>query len=285
MYGIIVYEEKDALYNRSFIEYLIEQGKKKGLTLELCLLEKFEFGISETGYVVRYDNKPFRRPEVVLYRCREYLLSRQFESMGIVVVNSSKVCEICNDKAATYQYVAKLGIHMVPSLFVKNNRLKEAIEYSKEAVVVKAVSGHGGSQVCLIHPDNKEEMKSCIVTMEGEDVVVQPLIKGREQDLRVYVIGGKIIAAVLRSANGDFRSNFSLGGSVELYSLSEEEREIVEAITSELALDYAGIDFIIGENGELIFNEIEDVVGARMLYQCSDLDIVPMYIDHILQKL
>ncbi|MDO5521472.1 MAG: RimK family alpha-L-glutamate ligase [bacterium] len=285
MNGIIVYEEKDALHNQSFIDYLIEKGREKGLTLELCLFEKFSFGIHETGYFIEYDGKPFQRPGVVLYRCREYLLSRQFEAMGIPVVNSSKVCEICNDKALTYQYVAGLGIPMVPSLFVRNDRIQDVVQHSKEDMVVKAVNGHGGSQVCLVNPTDKEQMEECLATINGEDAVVQPLIKGRGQDLRVYIVGGEIVAAVLRSANGDFRANFSLGGSVMLYTLSEQEEAIVKKITKLLSLDYAGIDFIIGENGELIFNEIEDVVGARMLYQCSDLDIVPLYLDHIIQKL
>jgi len=48
--------------------------------------------------------------------------------------------------------------------------------------------------------------------------------------------------------------------------------------------DMVGIDFILDDNGNLVFNEIEDVVGARMLYQCSDIDIVKEYLSYISKK-
>lgn len=281
MYGIIVYEEQDAIYNRSFIDYLIKEGKTQGITLELMLYEGFSYGIRENATFIEYENRKMMRPDFVIYRCRKYLLSRQFETMGIKVFNSSKVCEICNDKSLTYQYMSTLGIPMVPGVFVENKQLEKILNDQQEDMVVKAVAGHGGSQVCLVKQGDVQSIEEAIRIMDGESVVVQPLVKGRGQDLRVYVIGGRIIAAVLRSAVSGFKSNFSLGGSVELYELSEREKELVEKITAQLSLDYAGIDFIIGDNGQLIFNEIEDVVGARMLYQCSDIDIVPIYLAYL----
>lgn len=285
MNGIIVYEKKDADYNQSYIDYMIEEGKKKSMTLTLCLYEKFSYGIREDGFFVQYEGKPLETIDFVIYRCREYLLSRQFEAMGIRVFNNSKVCEICNDKALTYQYVAKTKIPMVPSLFVRNSEIRAILSNYKDKVVMKAVHGHGGSQVCLVDPMDEADIDAKCKLMNGENVVIQPLIQGRRQDLRVYIMGGAIFAAVLRSAKEGFRANFSLGGNVSLYSLSQEEEELIEQITSLLALDYAGIDFIIGEQGELIFNEIEDVVGARMLYQCSELDVVPVYLEYIKNEL
>lgn len=284
MYGIIVYEEQDAVYNRSFIEYLVEEGKKQGMTLELMLYEKFTYGIRGNTTFIEYENRVVEQVDFVLYRCRKYLLSRQFESMGISVFNSSKVCEICNDKALTYQFISSLSIPMVPSLFVENKQLVEVLGRQQEDVVVKAVAGHGGSQVCLVKPKDAHSLQEAVKIMDGERAVIQPLIKGRGQDLRVYILGDKIIAAVLRSANSGFKSNFSLGGSVALYELSQSEIELVQKIMAQLSLDYAGIDFIVGEDGRLIFNEIEDVVGARMLYQCSDLDVVPMYLAYVKQQ-
>jgi glutathione synthase/RimK-type ligase-like ATP-grasp enzyme len=115
--------------------------------------------------------------------------------------------------------------------------------------------------------------------------VVQPLIGSRHQDLRVYVIGNKIQAAVLRTAKEGFKSNYSLGGEVSLYFLSEQETEIVNTIMDQFDFGLVGIDFIIGDEGELIFNEIEDVVGSRMLYRCSDINIVERYLKFIRKQL
>ena len=97
----------------------------------------------------------------------------------------------------------------------------------------------------------------------------------------MYVIGNQIITAVLRTAISGFKSNFSLGGEVKEYKLSTKEIALVQNIINLFEIGLAGIDFIIGDNGELIFNEIEDVVGARMLYQCTDINLVGMYLEFI----
>jgi gamma-F420-2:alpha-L-glutamate ligase len=204
--------------------------------------------------------------------------------MGVRVFNNSFVSELCNDKAKTYQYLAKTGIKMVDSSFHRNQQIKEAFEVVKQPTVIKTVDGHGGSQVFLVEPEDirKEGLVNEIIKSLGSsDVVVQPLTGSRHQDLRVYVIGKEIIACVLRTAKEGFKSNFSLGGEVRLYELSEAERSIVNTIIRQFDFDLVGIDFIIGDEGELIFNEIEDVVGSRMLYQCSDINIVSLYLQYI----
>jgi gamma-F420-2:alpha-L-glutamate ligase len=204
--------------------------------------------------------------------------------MGITVFNNSVVSEICNDKAKTYQYLASTGIKMVDSVFCQNAQIKQVIDEVQTPTVIKAVEGHGGSQVFLIQDHSRAmsiEHTEVIEKLAGSDVVVQPFTGTRNQDLRVYVIGAEIIAAVLRTAKEGFKSNFSLGGEVRLYSLSEAEVVIVNRIIQMFDFGLVGIDFIIGDEGELIFNEIEDVVGSRMLYQCSDINIVEKYLSYI----
>lgn len=288
MVGIIVYEKAAAEYNQYYIKQYIDEGAALGLEISLCIYEDLSFGICNNKEVIRYQGKVLSGVAFAINRTRESILSRQFEQIGIPVFNSSIVCEVCNNKALTYQYLAKSRINMIDTIFLRNDQLKSFLSSCLEECVIKAVHGHGGSQVCLYQPqtgDVKARQEEILRIIGTEDVVVQPLIIGRRQDLRVYVIGNEIIAAVLRSAKDDFRANYSLGGSVQLYDLCEKERKIVQKIISLFDFDYVGIDFLIGQDGELIFNEIEDVVGARMLYQCSDIDVVPLYLAHILEKL
>jgi gamma-F420-2:alpha-L-glutamate ligase len=188
---------------------------------------------------------------------------------------------------------------MVDSSFYRNSQVSEALTMLQNETVIKAVDGHGGSQVFLINERQNNNPEEGIETLDysGEemdgvrqyilngigssDVVIQPFTGSRCQDLRVYVIGKEIIAAVLRTAASGFKSNYSLGGEVRLYELSEQELVIVNIIIDEFDFGLVGIDFIIGDNGELIFNEIEDVVGARMLYQTSEINIVERYLSYI----
>ena len=100
------------------------------------------------------------------------------------------------------------------------------------------------------------------------------------KDLRVWAIGNDIITSILRESDTDFRSNFCLGGRATPYKMSEEEKSLVKRILSLVESDYIGIDFLF-DGGHLIFNEIEDTVGARMVYDKTDIDIIKLYCDYI----
>ena len=104
------------------------------------------------------------------------------------------------------------------------------------------------------------------------------------KDLRVWAVGGKIITAILRESNSDFRSNFCLGGSATVYQLRDKEINLVEKIINLVKSDYIGIDFLF-HKGELVFNEIEDTVGARMVYEKTDIDILKIYCDYIKREM
>jgi gamma-F420-2:alpha-L-glutamate ligase len=290
MIAWLIYFQEGANYNHQYIRFHIEEGKKLGIDVKLLIVEEMEFGVNQNQWFIRYQGKNIDKPDFAICRVIYPLLSRQLEYMGIRVFNNSFVSEICNDKARTYQYLAKTGIKMVDSSFYRNVQAEAAMRKVTEPSVIKAVDGHGGSQVYLVeyyNPGNlisKERMNKDIILkgLGSSDVVLQPLTGNRHQDLRVYVIGNEIIAAVLRTAKEGFKSNFSLGGEVCLYQLSEEEKKLVTIILDQFDFGLVGIDFIIGDEGELIFNEIEDVVGSRMLYQCSDINIVERYLQYIL---
>jgi gamma-F420-2:alpha-L-glutamate ligase len=288
MLAWIIYHRDNAVYNRQYINFYVEEGAKLGIEFRLLIVEEMEFGVREGHWFLTYQREEPARPDFVICRAIYPLLTRQLEYMGIPVFNNSVVSELCNDKARTYQYLATSGISMVNTSFYKNAQLEEVIHRAKAPTVIKAVAGHGGSQVFLVKGNNETDPTKASFVLErmsGCDAVVQPLTGTRNQDLRVYVIGKEIVASVLRTAKEGFKSNFSLGGEVSLYTLREEEKTIVNRIIDRFEFGLVGIDFIIGDEGELIFNEIEDVVGSRMLYQCSNINIVERYLTYIRSKL
>ncbi len=285
MLGWIIYHRENALYNQQYIRFYLEEGAKQGIDFRLLLVEDLEFGVQDGQWFIIHQKEILPKPDFVICRAIYPLLNKQLEYMWIPVFNNSFVSEICNDKAKTYQYLAQAGIKMVDSRFYRKSMLREVIEQIETPTVIKSVDGHGGKQVFLLpgKPQllSSEYKEEIIRKLSGSDVVVQPLTGTKNQDLRVYVIGKDIIAAVLRTAKEGFRSNFSLGGEVGLYTLKEAEIELVNKIINLFDFGLVGIDFIIGDEGELIFNEIEDVVGSRMLYQCSDINIVEKYLSFI----
>jgi gamma-F420-2:alpha-L-glutamate ligase len=289
MIGWLLYSRQDIEKNKAYIDFYREEGKGLDIDIQLIITEELEFGIKNKAWFITYKNELVKYPDFAICRTIYPLLNKQLEYVGINVFNNSHIAEICNDKAKTYQYVAQLGIPMVDSVFTKNSAVLNSLETAVEPCIIKAVAGHGGSQVFLYNPNSTtdvEKEKSSIYTkLQGADTVVQPLIGTNHQDLRVYIIGDEIIAAVLRTAKEGFKSNFSLGGEVETYTLSDTEVKLVKRIISLFDIGMVGIDFIIGDDSELIFNEIEDVVGARMLYQCTKINLVRLYLEFICNQI
>lgn len=288
MIGWLIYSEVDAKKNEVYIRFYLEEGYKRGVEIRLIYREALEFGIKGSQLFLSYEGREFAPPDFVISRTIYPLLSRQLELMGIPVFNNAEVARICNDKALTYQYIARTGLSIIDTSFVKNIDIRSQIEKITKPAVIKAVDGHGGSQVFLLEEKDLNQpgaIEEMIEQMKCSDSVLQPLTGNKNSDLRVYVIGKDIITAVIRTANTGFRSNYSLGGEISVYTLSDQEKVMVNKIIELFDFGLVGIDFLIGNNGELIFNEIEDVVGARMLYSCTKINLVGLYLDFILNRI
>lgn len=197
-------------------------------------------------------------PDFVVNRTNHYEIAEGFEQKGIRVFNPSSLTRLANDKQKCYEFMAENVIEIMP------------INYTGVPVVKKARGGKGGTEVFMLHKAEPFE----------NGFVYQKPASDLGRDLRVWLIGGEIIAAVLRQSETDFRSNFCLGGSASVYSLSDEERELVKKISSLVSYDYIGIDFVFNR-GKIVFNEIEDTVGARMVYDKTDIDIISKYCKYI----
>lgn len=272
----IIYQRKDAKHNRAYIKMYEEEGQKLGICFSLMYLEEFMIEDKTGKQILKYKGNDEMFPDFVVNRSRNAEIARCLELLGIKVYNSSEVTRICNNKAETYQAITKAGIPCIPTRYYKNEQLSKLTFLPGE--VIKAVDGHGGAQVF------EGSQEHCVINqgIGDSDFVVQPKIEGPGQDIRVYVIGNKIFAAVKRQTNGDFRANFSLGGKVSLYEMNAEEKELTQKIISQFAFSMVGIDFIVEKDGKWVFNEMEDAVGARMLYQCSNLHIVKDYLNYII---
>lgn len=279
--GWLIYDKAGAQYNKQYIAMHKEEGEALQISFSLLYAEEINFGVKNGEMCIWYQGQLQKKPDFAICRTIAPKLSMMLEWAGIRVFNSSFVSEIANDKAKTYAYLAGKGIPMTDSVFGTAEWLNGKIDGFEEDTVIKAVNGHGGVQVFRTGTDNTSSIQTGI----GEsDVIVQSMVKGPGQDVRVYVIGTEIVAAVCRTSQDGFRSNYSLGGKVELYELSSKQKDLVEKIIGEFDFGLVGIDFLIDEQEDFVFNEIEDVVGARMLYQVSDINLLHEYFVYILSQ-
>lgn len=196
--------------------------------------------------------------DFVINRTNDYKIAEYFENRGVRVFNPSSLSKLANNKQYCYEFMEKNGVPIMP------------VNYKGAPVVKKKTDGAGGKEVFWLN--------QCEPFEEG--YVYQKPCDTLGKDLRVWVIGEKIITSILRESKKDFRSNFCLGGSATPYKLSQEEKKMVEMVISLVPCDYVGIDFLFND-GKLVFNEIEDTVGARMVYTVTDIDIIKIYCDYI----
>ncbi|RYG74830.1 hypothetical protein EU245_01205 [Lentibacillus lipolyticus] len=281
MEGWLIYNATDAKQNESFIKWFLEEARLQDITLHFVRREDLTIGIFGNAQTVLFHSRPAVLPDFAVVRTIDPMLSRQLESLGITVFNPAETAAICNNKALTHFHVGKLGIPSADTIFAAKGSPLPAKAPMPFPFVVKDTGGRGGKQVSLVTdtPSWDSVREQCT---SSHDLIFQTAKNiQRGKDVRVFVIGEEIIGAVLRENAHDFRANYKLGGSASWYALGEHEQNLVHQITSNFRFGMVGIDFLLDEDGGLLFNEIEDVVGSRTLSAVSNINIVRQYISYI----
>lgn len=276
----LLYDDIDFAVNQGYARMMKERGEPLGLNIETVLLSEITLSMSEDGVpYVLYKGEAVH-PDAVLSRQRFDLISDHFEKMGIPVFNNSKVCRICNDKRLTYQFLH--GLPMPKTLFLSPTQSVPP-PGTVFPVIVKPACSHGGDRILLVN--NEQEWHEAVQRILPQPALQQAVVTDAGKDLRVYVLHGEILAGVLRTAKSGVVSNFKQGGHVTLHELTPEERELAQTVIRRFEaagapLHMAGVDLLY-DHGHPVIGEVEDVVGSRMLYQTSDLDIVQLYLEKI----
>ncbi|MGN0818580.1 MAG: RimK family alpha-L-glutamate ligase [Candidatus Coproplasma sp.] len=261
MIGWLIYGNEGLNRNKWFAERLIEAASERGVEL---LLKKYAVNAAYCGVN--------GLPDFVIVREIRPEIQKFFEERNVRVFNNFRTAKIANDKYETYLMARRLNLPVMHTVTAERADFFPC--------VLKTRAGHGGSEVFWIN--DRAELERAPVGLE--DCIAQQPCSDLGKDMRVYSFGGKITAGILRTSDSDFRSNYSLGGCVERAEVSREQEEIVQAIYSELGYDFVGVDFIVN-NGRWVLNEIEDVVGTRMLYKCTEIDAAEEYIEYIVNSL
>jgi gamma-F420-2:alpha-L-glutamate ligase len=267
MIGWMVYYREDAEKNRTYIQWFQAEGKLLGMMIELKILEELD-GLREQVL-----------PDFVLNRSRDAQISEQLEALGVRCVNPAEVSRIANDKWETYRFFKKHQIPMLPTwgAIVDNNLKKQ--KFCGYPLVAKSVDGHGGSEVFIV--ENAEAWNPVIEVLFGRKIVIQKMCGMIGRDLRIFVLGGEAIAAVLRQSESDFRANYSLGGQIRLAELTKEQKKIVKKICQVFPMEWGGIDLLFDSEDHFYLNEVEDAVGSRSLSQLTELNVARMVLSYI----
>lgn len=181
---------------------------------------------------------------------------RQFENAGIYTTLGSDPLLKVRDKLSCLQLLAGSGIPVPKTLLINNPEsipilLRQVTPYP---VIIKLIAGTQGVGVMLAETEHNALSILEAFQATNEKVLVQEFIKeAKGQDIRAFIVGGKVVAAMKRTARpGEFRSNLHRGGTSAPIRLSSLEEEIAVKAADVTGLSVAGIDMLQSNNGPLV---------------------------------
>lgn len=212
---------------------------------------------------------------------------RQFEAMGTYPLNGSISITRARDKLRAHQLLSRKNIGMPITGFAHSpSNIKDLIKMVGGApLVIKLLEGTQGKGVLLA--ENTKMAEALIEAFRGLDAffLIQEFIKeAKGTDIRCFVVGDKVVAAMRRSAQpGDFRANIHMGGSAEKIKITPQERKMAVQAAKILGLNMAGVDLVRSHRGPLIL-EVNSSPGLKGIEGASGLDIADAIIKYVEQN-
>ena len=209
---------------------------------------------------------------------------RQFEMMGVYSVNESVAITRSRDKLRSLQLLSRRGVGIPVTAFARSPDDVPGLirEVGGAPLVIKLLEGTQGIGVVLA--ETRTAAKSVIQGFMGlsANILVQEYIKEAGGSvIRCFVVGGKVIAAMQRTApEGDFRSNLHRGGSASLVKLTPKERRTAVNAAKIMGLNVCGVDLLRSDRGPLVM-EVNSSPGIGGIEAATGKDVANLIIEFI----
>jgi gamma-F420-2:alpha-L-glutamate ligase len=289
---IFRYSQNELTPERYEVLRFIEEAKKQNIDIKVIRPDQIDLLItSEDRKSIILDGETTSLPDFVLPRMgasttyHALAVIRHLERMGVHCINTSMSIENVKDKLFSQQILAEANIPtpktMLAKLPINVSLVKERIGFP---AVIKTLSGSLGKGVFLANTENefKNLMDMVEVTNSKANMIIQEMITDSYgTDLRVFVIGGRAVAAMQRTAPvGDFKANYSAGGSVHSYELTPEVEWLAVESARLLGLDIAGVDLLFdGDHFKIC--EVNSSPGFEGLEKACPNNIASEIIEYI----
>jgi ribosomal protein S6--L-glutamate ligase len=212
---------------------------------------------------------------------------RQFEQMDVYTPNTAAGIANSRDKLRSLQILSRHDIGIPHTTFVRDRAdVLPAIERIGGApVIIKILEGTQGVGVILAETTKVAEAIIETLQTAKQNVLIQQFIaESKGTDIRAFVVGDQVVAAMRRRAVGDeFRSNVHRGGVTEAITLDEHTANVAVRAAQIMGLRVAGVDILESDNGPLIM-EVNSSPGLEGIEQATNLDIAGTVIDYIAQQ-
>jgi ribosomal protein S6--L-glutamate ligase len=246
------------------------------------------------GFAMHYKGKPLAGYHAVIPRIGASVtrygtaVLRQFELMDTFTPNPSDAILKARDKLRSHQLLAAQKIGLPATVFGDNPDDTHDLlaMLGPPPHVIKLNEGTQGAGVMLT--EKLSASRGVIEALRGlyANFLVQEFVaEAKGADLRCFVVGGKVVAAMRRQApKGDFRSNLHRGGSAKGVRASEAEKDVAVRAASALGLGVAGVDLIRSDRGPLVL-EVNASPGLEGIESASGIDVAGAIVEHVATRL
>ena len=209
---------------------------------------------------------------------------RQFEMMGVYPAVESQAISRSRDKLRSLQLLAAEGVGLPVTSFAHSTKDIEGLIslVGGAPLVVKLLEGTQGMGVVLAETTKAAESVIGAFRQLDANILVQEFIKeAGGSDIRAFVIGNQVVAAMERTAApGDFRSNVHRGGSARRIRLTPEERATAKRAAKILGLTIAGVDLMRSNHGTVVL-EVNSSPGLEGIEAATGVDVAGKVIEYI----
>lgn len=265
---------------------MMEAGRELGHNVYPLASLKQCLNVDSEAYVTQLNPRPdtiIPRIGVALSGFGQCLITA-FEEAGIMTMTSSFGLLHSRDKFLAGQILAASGINVPKTrAFASHDHIDGAIKsVGGYPFILKKLKGTQGEAVYLINDVDKAHKKIGKYIRKRKPFLVQEYIKeSKGSDLRCFVVGGRVVAAMRRTAaSGDFRANIHAGGKGEIVELSKAEHDMAVKAAEILNLHIAGVDILQSDQGPLLL-EVNSSPGLQGIEKATKIDIAQEIIRYI----
>jgi len=209
---------------------------------------------------------------------------RQFEMMGVFPANESQAINRSRDKLRSLQLLARDGVGLPVTGFAHSTKDVEGLMavVGGAPLIIKLLEGTQGIGVVLTETPKAAESVITAFRQLDANILVQEFIKeAGGADIRAFVVGGKVVASMLRQGpKGEFRSNLHRGGSATQVKLSPEERATAVRASKILGLNVAGVDMLRSNHGPVVM-EVNSSPGLEGIESSTGIDVAGRIIEFL----
>ncbi|WP_417851385.1 30S ribosomal protein S6--L-glutamate ligase [Thalassoglobus sp.] len=287
---IAILSRKSSLYSTAKLK---EAGEKRGHEMLVIDYLRCFMNIASHRPTIMFAGRELVDIEAIIPRIGAShtfygtAVVRQFEMMGVYSSNESQAITRSRDKLRCLQILSRDGVGLPVSGIAHSTKDIEGLidSVGGAPLVVKVVEGTQGTGVILA--ETRKAAEAVIEAFRGlnANILVQEFIKeAAGSDIRCIVIGGKVVASMMRtSSGGDFRSNLHRGGIARKVKISPEEKATALRAAKSMGLQIAGVDILRSNHGPVVM-EVNSSPGLEGIEMSTGIDVSEKIIEFLEKK-